>query len=99
MKFIYFEKMENDKEKDKKPWVFALGLTFQLGYTIAVPLVALALIGRFLDERFETSPWLLLIGIILSLFISSWLIYFKIIKIFAEINKDDDKKEAVGKRE
>lgn len=59
----------------------ALSLAWELGYTIAVPIVAFALGGRWLDRKFETSPWLLLAGIFLSLIVSSWLVYFKMAKI------------------
>ena len=48
----------------------ALSLAWELGYTIAVPLVVLALLGRFLDKKMETSPVLLLTGILLSLVIT-----------------------------
>jgi len=92
--FSYFKKqnqMEDQASQKTKPWVSALGLTFQLGYTIAIPLVVLALFGRFLDKKFDTSPWLLLTGIILSLLITSWLIYLKIAKIMNELSKCEKK--------
>jgi F0F1-type ATP synthase assembly protein I len=59
----------------------ALGLAWELGYTIAVPLVALALGGRFLDKKLSTSPWLLLTGILISIAVSSWLVYKKTLDI------------------
>lgn len=49
----------------------ALGFAWTLGYTIAIPLVVFALVGRFLDRRFGTDPWLLIAGMILSIVISS----------------------------
>ena len=52
----------------------ALGLAGELGYTIAIPIVVLALGGRLLDRKFGTSPWLLLIGIFISIVMSSWAI-------------------------
>lgn len=55
----------------------ALGLAWQLGYTIAVPLVVLALAGRLADRNFGTSPWLLLVGIVLSIAISTLLVVRK----------------------
>jgi LPXTG-motif cell wall-anchored protein len=61
-----------------------LGLAWELGYTIAVPLVALALGGRWLDKKLETSPWLLLAGILLSIAISSWLVYKKTLDIIGK---------------
>ena len=80
--------MDNSKKpqeiKEKNQTWSALSLAWQLGYSIAIPLVVLALGGRFLDKKFGTSPWLLLSGVILSLFISTFLVYFKTIKILSE---------------
>ena len=59
-----------------------IALVFELGYTIAVPLVLFALGGRFVDRHFGTSPLFLLVGIFLSLIGSSYLIY-KIIRKYS----------------
>ncbi len=56
-------------------------LAWELGYTITIPIVALALVGRMLDKRFETSPWLLLAGIVVSIIVSSFMVYRKVKKI------------------
>lgn len=56
-------------------------LAWELGYTIAVPIVILALVGRFADRHFDSSPWLLVAGIVLSVFLSSALVYKKVKKI------------------
>ncbi len=66
-------------EKNQKPdssWS-SLGLAWELGYTIAVPLVLFALAGRFLDKKLGTSPFLLLAGILISIGVTSWLVYKK----------------------
>lgn len=53
----------------------AFQLAWRMGYSIALPLVALALGGRIVDKRFNTSPLFLLIGIIFSIIISLvWLV-------------------------
>jgi F0F1-type ATP synthase assembly protein I len=71
-------------QKDKKPsednlkQINLLSLAMELGYTIALPLVLFALIGRFADKSFNTSPWIFLCGIISATFISSWLVYRKV---------------------
>ena len=83
--------MNNHKQKETKPWISSLSLSFQLGYTIAVPLVVLALLGRFLDKKFDTSPWILLAGILLSLIISSWIIYIKIVQIISKLSDCEGK--------
>jgi len=68
----------------------ALALAWQLGYSIAVPLVVLALGGRLLDKKFGTSPWLLVSGVILSLFISTFLVYSKTINILSETEHESE---------
>ncbi len=84
------EKPVESKEKSQV-W-FALSLAWQLGYSIAIPLVVLALIGRLLDKKFGTSPWLLLAGVLLSLIISTFAVYRKTIKILSESEKENRKK-------
>lgn len=78
--FLFISKNTDvNKEKNQKPdssWS-ALGLAWELGYTIAVPLVLFALVGRFLDKKLGTSPFLLLAGILLSIGVTSWLVYKK----------------------
>jgi F0F1-type ATP synthase assembly protein I len=68
----------------KKDSFSALGLAWNLGYTIAVPLVVLALGGRFLDRKLGTSPWILLAGILFSIALSSWLVYKKTLDIIGK---------------
>jgi len=70
-------------KKQENSWS-AVGLAWELGYTIAVPLVALALAGRYLDKKLDTSPWLLLIGILVSIALSSWLVYKKTLDIIGK---------------
>lgn len=77
--------MENKEKEGGNPSTWsALSLAWELGYTIAVPLVVLALGGRLLDRKLDTSPWLLLIGIFISLVVSSWLVYFKMVRIIGK---------------
>jgi len=62
----------------------AVQLAWELGYSIAIPIVLLALAGRWADKQFETSPWFLLIGIVVSIVISSFLVYRKTKNILKE---------------
>ncbi|MFA6552624.1 MAG: AtpZ/AtpI family protein [Candidatus Paceibacterota bacterium] len=73
------EKTDTDKKDENKKSALALGL--ELGYTIAVPIIVFALLGRFLDKSLGTSPFLLLAGILISIFLSSYIIYKKVSKI------------------
>ncbi len=75
--------MQEPEKKSESTWG-ALSLAWELGYTIAIPIVALALGGRFLDRKLGTSPWLLLGGILLSMVASSAAIYWKVAKIIGK---------------
>ncbi len=55
-----------------------VSFAWDLGFLFAVPLVALALAGRFLDRKFGTSPLLLIAGIIIAAIISSVGVFFKV---------------------
>lgn len=72
---------KNGEKKEQNQTWSALSLAWELGYTIAVPLVILAFAGRWLDRRFDTSPWLLLSAIFVSIPISTIVIYMKVMKI------------------
>lgn len=70
------EKKENP-DNIKSAW----SLAWELGYSIAVPIVLFALLGRFLDKKLNTSPWLLLAGVLISISISSHIVYKKTIDV------------------
>jgi F0F1-type ATP synthase assembly protein I len=76
------------KEQDKKTETFnifsALSLAFELGYIVAIPIVGFALGGRLLDRRFDSAPIFLLLGIFVSILLSSYLVYKKTQKIIQE---------------
>jgi F0F1-type ATP synthase assembly protein I len=68
-------------ESEKKPQAFnfnVYSLVFELGYTIAIPIVVLALLGRYADKAWGTGPWMLLLGVVVSIVISSALVHKKV---------------------
>ena len=72
-----------ENNQNEKPWS-ALGFAWELGYSIAVPLVVFALAGRLLDKKLGTSPWLLLFGLLLAITSSSYIVYKKTIKVMKQ---------------
>ncbi len=72
-------------EREKSAFWQAVGFAFKFGYTITIPLVALALAGRFLDKKFYYTPIVSLTGIVLSLIISSIMLLMKVKKVMEEI--------------
>ncbi len=63
----------------------ALGLAWEFGYSIAIPLVILALLGRWADRAWGSSPWGLLGGVILAMILSSFLLVRKFSKLVHDI--------------
>ncbi len=72
----------------------ALGLAWELGYVIALPLVIFALVGRWLDHRWGTSPLMILVGVVVAFIITSIWLATKLKEITKEM-KIDDKNEKV----
>ncbi len=68
---------------------FALNLAWRLGYMIAVPLVVFALVGRVLDKKLGTAPWLLLAGILVSVSISAFAVYKEALKVIGNEDRED----------
>ena len=61
-----------------------VALAWELGYIIAIPLVALTLGGRFLDKKLGTSPLLLLVGVVLAIVSSTYAIWRKMSDIIGK---------------
>lgn len=78
---------ENEQNNIKQNPLNAVSLALNLGYMIALPLVALSFLGRFLDKKFSTSPIFLLLAILLAIAISGALVFRKTKKMMDDINK------------
>jgi F0F1-type ATP synthase assembly protein I len=63
-----------------------LSLAWNLGWTIALPIVLLATGGAMLDKQIGTSPWMLLLGVGFSIVITSAMVYYKTMKVLGTIN-------------
>ncbi|MFA6464001.1 MAG: AtpZ/AtpI family protein [Candidatus Paceibacterota bacterium] len=73
---------EKDKQKIELDDQFMtkgqlIAFAYDVGFAIIIPLVILALLGRFLDQKMGTSPLFLIIGILLSLVSTGVMIYKK----------------------
>lgn len=64
----------------KENLFFAFSLIGKIGFATAIPLVAFGLLGRYLDQIFGTSPYLVLIGFVLATVI----VFFSVRKITKE---------------
>ena len=66
----------------------------RLCYSIAIPVLFLGSLGRLLDKKFFTAPWLFVAAIISSALISSNLIIHITLHIIAENNKAIEEESA-----
>ncbi len=75
----------------KKTLLFSFSLIGQIGFSVAIPLLVLGLLGRYLDKIASTSPYLFLLGLALAtVFIYFYLrqLVKKSIKEFDKLNKE-----------
>ncbi len=77
---------KNPSPKQKNDTIVAFELAWELGYMIALPLVIFALIGRYFDTRFHSSPIFILVGIFFAFFISSYFVWQKTSTLYQEID-------------
>lgn len=78
-----------DNRSPQRTAVFqALGYAWQFGYTIVVPLVLFGVLGRWLDRKLGTAPWLFLAGVVFSIAISSVALILKALKIMQSIERE-----------
>lgn len=73
---------EKPPEAPFSMWRFA----WDLGYTLALPLVGGVLLGHWLDGRLGTGPWLLVAGLILGIALSSVAVVRQLNRAMAHIN-------------
>lgn len=71
-------------QNDRLYYLFALKIVGDFGATIAVPVVVLALVGRYLDNHWHTSrPYITIAGFALAAMFTAKIIYRKA-KIYGE---------------
>lgn len=78
------KKDDNKENSLKKSIVFSFSLIGQIGFATAIPLVVFGLLGRYLDGKFGTTPYLFLVGIA----VATIQIYFYIRSIVQRVIKN-----------
>ena len=81
--------MQDRQQKLKTRWEL-VSLAFELGYIIALPLLAFILAGKYLDQRFGTHPYLKLLGLLLAIGATTLWLIKRFLEIFEGIRKKND---------
>jgi F0F1-type ATP synthase assembly protein I len=71
----------------KKSLLFSFSLIGQIGFAVAIPLVVFGLLGKYLDNKLNTSPYLLLVGLAIGTIIA----FVTVVKIAKQAIKEFDK--------
>jgi len=74
-------------EKEKSNSLYAIGLVFQLGFSLALPLVVGTAGGAWLDKKFSASPLFTLIGLMVGLSIAGYTFYVDMLPLIKRNKK------------
>ena len=80
-------------DEDGRRWTADFGPFLTLGLQLALTVVVFFFIGRWLDQRLDTAPWLMIGGAALG--ITGGLIHF--IKTVLAIGRKQDQEHRTGK--
>ncbi len=69
----------------------ALGLTGGIGAVMAACILCGYFIGRYLDAKFGTAPWLLIASLLMTMFAGFLEVYKIVKKVMKETTRDDKK--------
>jgi ATP synthase protein I len=76
---------------DSRSTFRALGLTGGIGAVMAACILVGYFIGRYLDAKFGTAPWLLIVSLLMSM-TAGFLEVYKIVKKVMRETTNNDKK-------
>ncbi len=85
--------MKTQPDTPRRPYWVALGLVFELGYLIVIPLLLFGLGGRWLDRRFGTTPWLFLGGMAMAVLVTTVFLVRKFSQLLRDLEKETPKKQ------
>ncbi len=83
-----------DNKKNKKPWWEpGLALFFRIFTSTVIPIILALYIGKYLDDKYHTTPWIFLGLTLIAFLISIILIWRNLSKYMKNVEKEvKDKK-------
>jgi F0F1-type ATP synthase assembly protein I len=92
--------MENRNDQNRAPWWQpGLVLFTKLSGWIAGPVILGIIIGKWLDKKYGTEPWLFLISVGTAFFLSMFGIVHDSLKEMKRIEKEEKEKKEKSKAE
>ncbi len=81
--------------ESKEPWFAGFGPYLTLGLQLALTVVVLFFVGQWLDGQFGTSPWLMLLGLLIG--VTGGMIKFFMTAM--QLGREEDAKNRSEKKE
>lgn len=81
--------MEKNKQNLWKPAVMVFS---EISTWIAIPVILAVILGKFLDKKYDTAPWLLLGSAALAFVVSSFGIVRSVKKYAVLLKQEENKK-------
>ena len=66
-----------------------VGLAFELGFIIALPLITFLLLGKYLDGRFNTNPFFKIAAVVLALTVTTVWLTRRFAEILSGMRQED----------
>ena len=80
------------KDSGKSPWWQpGLVLFFRMSGWIAGPVIIAVFVGKYLDQKYNTDPWLFLLSVGVAFILSTVVIVRDAMQAMKEIDKQDTK--------
>ncbi|MFA6215457.1 MAG: AtpZ/AtpI family protein [Patescibacteria group bacterium] len=89
----------SDKAKSNEEWQRGLKLFFELSSWLVGPLVLALFFGNWLDQKYQTKPWLFLFTTAVAFIITCFGIVLKTLSYIKEIESQENKKPEKTKNE
>lgn len=81
-----------EQPKQDNAWQTALVIFFRLSVWIGAPIVVAVFLGKWLDQKYQTEPWLFLATVGVAFVVSMFGLIKETMKEFKKIDKDNQKK-------
>lgn len=85
--------MDSPKDIEKGGWQESLTVFFRLSSWIAFPVLAGVFIGRWLDRKYDSEPWLFLLSVGAAFVVSMFGLVINAVKEFKKIEAEAKKKK------
>ena len=82
-------RQEKQQKSDIGSTISLWGVASEIGYKLSIPLLVLMLAGIYLDKKLNIAPLFTILGIILALGSSTYMIY----DMIKRVNKSEDKQK------